>query len=162
MRRTLFVALFALIAPALGAQTTAGSIDPGMTKAQVIEHLGAPASERVAGNYTYLFYKNGCERECGMSDLVVLKNDAVVDAVFRAIERTYSGTSSSPMGRHPQPSGNGTLRVAGDSTGKVTGAVTGVEVNAAPSAPAAKPELTEPARPDSAPPRDSTATPPQG
>ena len=159
MRRTLFVALFALVAPAVGAQT-AGSIDPGMTKAQVIEHLGAPASERVAGSYTYLFYKNGCERECGMSDLVVLKDDAVVDAVFRAIERTYSGTSSSPISRRPEPSGSGSLRVAGDSSRKVTGAVVGVEVN---SAPAAKPELSEPARPDSVtPPTDPTATPPQG
>jgi hypothetical protein len=159
MRRILLVSLITLFAPALGAQT-GGTIDPGMTKAQVVEQLGAPASERVAGKYTYLFYKNGCEKECGMSDLVVLKEDAVVDAVFRAGVRKYSGTSSSPVGgRHPEPTITGTLRVAGDST-KATGAVVGVEV----TTPAAKPDVTQsetPVRPDPVPP-DSTTTPPRG
>jgi hypothetical protein len=154
MRRILLVSLIALVAPVLGAQSTP-SIDPGMTKAQVVEQLGAPASERTAGSYTYLFYKNGCEKECGMSDLVVLRNDAVVDAVFRAGVRNYTGTSSSPVGgRHPEPT---TLRLAGDTTRKGTGAVVGVEVV---STPAAKPDVTQPVRADSLPP-DSTATPPQ-
>jgi hypothetical protein len=155
MRRILLVSLIALAAPVLGAQS-APSIDPGMTKAQVVERLGAPASERTAGSYTYLFYKNGCEKECGMSDLVVLKNDSVVDAVFRAGVREYTGNSSSPVGgRHPEPT---TLRLAGDSTKK--GTVVGVEVV---NTPAAKPDVSQPpARPDSLPPApDSTATPPQ-
>jgi hypothetical protein len=45
---------------------------------------------------TYLLYKNGCEKTCGMSDLVVLDSGKVVDAVFRSPARRYSGTSSSP------------------------------------------------------------------
>ena len=161
MRRILVVSLITLFAPALGAQTAGGTIDPGMTKAQVVENLGAPASERVAGKFTYLFYKNGCEKECGMSDLVVLKDDAVVDAVFRAGVRKYTGTSSSPVGgRHPEPTLTGTLRVAGDST-KTTGTVTGVEVN---TTPAAKPDVSPPetpARPDSAPPAPDSTAPPE-
>jgi hypothetical protein len=35
-------------------------------------------------------------RQCGIDDVVMLDNDAVVDAVFRAPERAYTGKSSSP------------------------------------------------------------------
>ncbi len=41
-------------------------------------------------------YHNGCEKTCGMDDLVVLDSGKVVDAVFRSPARHYSGTSSSP------------------------------------------------------------------
>jgi hypothetical protein len=161
MRCILLVSLITFVAPALGAQP-GGTIDPGMTKAQVVENLGAPASERVAGKFTYLFYKNGCEKECGMSDLVVLKDDAVVDAVFRAGVRKYNGTSSSPVGgRHPEPTITGPLRVPGDSANRATGAVVGIEVN---TTPAAKPDVSQAetrVHPDSVPAPDSTATPPE-
>lgn len=73
-----------------------GTIDPGMTKAQVIALFGAPASDRVRGDLRYLLFANGVEKEVGMNDLVVLEGDKVVDAVLRAPNRTYSGTSSSP------------------------------------------------------------------
>jgi len=43
-----------------------------------------------------LLYRNGCEKKCGMNDLVVLDSGKVVDAVFRSHARKYSGTSSSP------------------------------------------------------------------
>src|SRR5215472_1772450 len=72
------------------------TIDPGMTRAQVVAKLGEPMSTRTYEGHTYLLYKNGCERSCGMSDLVVLDSDKVVDAVFRSTARHYSGTSSSP------------------------------------------------------------------
>jgi outer membrane protein assembly factor BamE (lipoprotein component of BamABCDE complex) len=72
------------------------AVDPGMSKAQVIAKLGKPASERTRGEFTYLFYSNGMEKQVGMSDIVTLQNDKVVDAVFRSPRRTYSGTSSSP------------------------------------------------------------------
>ncbi len=71
-------------------------IDPGMPKAQVIAHLGAPIIERTTGDATFLFYKNGCERTCGMNDVVLLSKGAVVDAVFRSAKRRFSGSSSSP------------------------------------------------------------------
>ena len=83
------------------AQDGTRTIDPGMSKADVIERLGPPAAERRAGDFTYLFYQNGCERSCGMSDVVVLEGDAVVDAIFRAPGRSYSGESSSPRSAQP-------------------------------------------------------------
>ncbi len=79
------------------AQTVAAaSIDPGMTKAQVTERFGKPASERSRGEYTYLFYSNGMEKKVGMSDIVTLQNDHVIDAVLRSPKRSYSGNSTSP------------------------------------------------------------------
>jgi outer membrane protein assembly factor BamE (lipoprotein component of BamABCDE complex) len=102
MRRVIVPIIALLIAAAVGVQGAAAqSIDPGMTKGQVIERLGAPASERSTGPYTYLFYHNGRERTVGMSDLVILQNDNVVDAIFRSAERQYTGRSSSPEGVMP-------------------------------------------------------------
>ncbi len=80
--------------PALGQGPP--TIDPGMTQAQVVAKLGEPMSTRTYDGHTYLIYKNGCERSCGMSDLVVLDSGKVVDAIFRSNARRYSGTSSSP------------------------------------------------------------------
>ncbi|HEY7408563.1 MAG TPA: hypothetical protein VH638_09870 [Gemmatimonadaceae bacterium] len=103
MRRVIVLSTALLIAlAAAGVQGAAAqSIDPGMTKSQVIERLGAPAAERSSGPYTYLFYQNGRERTAGMSDLVILQNDAVVDAIFRSAARQYTGASSSPEGKMP-------------------------------------------------------------
>lgn len=72
------------------------TIDSGMTRAQVVSRLGEPISSRTYREFTYLLYHNGCERTCGMDDLVVLDSGHVVDAVFRSGARHYSGTSSSP------------------------------------------------------------------
>jgi hypothetical protein len=110
MRRVivLFTALLIAIAAAGVQGAAAQSIDPGMTKGQVIERLGAPAAERSTGPYTYMFYHNGRERTVGMSDLIILQNDSVVDAIFRSAERQYTGRSSSPEGVTPansSPSG---------------------------------------------------------
>ena len=72
------------------------TIDPGMTRDQVVAKLGEPLSTRSYDGHTYLLYRNGCEKKCGMNDLVVLDSGKVVDAVFRSQGRKYSGTSSSP------------------------------------------------------------------
>ncbi len=90
--RRLFLLLLAGALP-LSAQAV---IDPAMPRAQVVTRLGAPAFERAAGDATFLFYANGCERRCGMHDLVVLEKGVVVDAIFRSAKRRYSGASSSP------------------------------------------------------------------
>ena len=79
---------------ALSAQLV---IDPGMSKAQVIARLGKPNVERTADSSTFLFYRNGLERRVGMSDVVVLTNDAVIDAIFRSSARRYGGKSSSSI-----------------------------------------------------------------
>ncbi len=90
--RRLFLLLLAGALP-LSAQAV---IDPGMPKDQVVARLGAPAVERTTGDVTFLFFRNDCERTCGMNDLVVLEKGVVVDAVFRSTKRRYSGASSSP------------------------------------------------------------------
>jgi hypothetical protein len=84
-----------VVAASLGAQSNV-TIDPGMTRDQVVAKLGEPLSARTYDSHTYMLYKNGCEKTCGMNDLVVLDSGKVVDAVFRATGRRYSGTSSSP------------------------------------------------------------------
>ena len=97
--RSWLVTLVLLLAPAL---TGAQSIDPGFTRAQVEARFGKPAAERAVGEFTYLFYNNGCEIACGQHDIVVLSGGKVSDAIFRGTARTYSGKSSSPSGRIPR------------------------------------------------------------
>jgi outer membrane protein assembly factor BamE (lipoprotein component of BamABCDE complex) len=99
----------ALAATVAGAQTTSApvTIDPGMTRAQVVEKLGKPAAQSSRGEFTYLFYSNGSERRVGMSDIVTLQGDKVIDAIFRSPRRAYSGTSSSPRAIPPQEAAKG-------------------------------------------------------
>jgi hypothetical protein len=106
MRRVivLFAALFIWSAAAGARRAEAQYIDPGMSKSQVVERLGKPWAERSSGAFTYLFYSNGREEAVGMSDLVILQSDAVVDAIFRSPSRQYTGKSSSPEGKMPQNS----------------------------------------------------------
>lgn len=108
---TIAAVIFMSLAAPLSAQQAAApvspqsaqaTVDPGMSKAQVIERFGKPAIERARGTFTYLFYSNGMEKAVGMSDVVVLEGDKVVDAVLRSPRRTYSGTSSSPKALSPQ------------------------------------------------------------
>lgn len=79
------------------ANAQVATIDPGMTRAQVIAKLGQPLSAHSFDSHTYLLYKNGCEKTCGINDFVVLDSDKVVDAVFRSPSRKYTGKSSSPV-----------------------------------------------------------------
>ena len=108
--------LFALVfaSPAL-AQNAPVRIDPGMTRAQVIELLGQPATERSSNGFTYLFYINGCERTCGMNDLITLRGDSVTDAIFRAPHREFTGRSSSPVQNRTPRANRGPLTVRPDS-----------------------------------------------
>ncbi len=80
-----------------------GTVDPGMSRNQVLEQWGPPVAERQAGNWTYLFFRNGCEVTCGTFDVVMLEGGQVVDAIVRAQTHHYSGVSSSPRGSTPQP-----------------------------------------------------------
>jgi outer membrane protein assembly factor BamE (lipoprotein component of BamABCDE complex) len=93
--RLLIILSLLLPAAVLSAQK-AGTISPGMTRAKVVAALGAPTTERTVSEYRYLFYQNSCGKACGMNDLVILRNDSVVDAIFRSPSRHYTGTSSSP------------------------------------------------------------------
>ena len=95
LRPTLALALLCAVAAPSAAQAPR-SIDPGMSEAKVVERLGEPDATRSAGEFKYLFYRNGCIRQCGMDDVVILQKDSVVDAMFRSADRSYSGKSSSP------------------------------------------------------------------
>lgn len=159
--RALMLAAALVVASPLAAQDAGVVIDPGMTRAEVVERLGKPLNERKSGEHTYLFYRNGCEKSCGMNDLVVLDDGKVSDAIFRAAGRHYSGNSSSPTGVKPARSTateggdagvaavrrakRGGIVIARPAEGKAPATVTGVEVvpaeGAAPdaAAPAATP-----------------------
>ena len=95
MCRLLVLALLLAFAP-VGAQSAAKVVSPGMSRAKVVAVLGEPATVRTVAEFTYMFYQNECAQRCGMNDLVVLRGDGVVDAIFRSPSRQYSGTSSSP------------------------------------------------------------------
>jgi hypothetical protein len=95
LRPSLALALLCAIAAPSAAQAPR-SIDPGMSQAKVVERLGEPDATRSAGDFKYLFYHNGCIRQCGMDDVVILQKDSVVDAMFRSADRSYTGKSSSP------------------------------------------------------------------
>jgi hypothetical protein len=68
----------------------------------VVAVWGPPVTERKQGQWTYLYFRNGCEYSCGTFDVVFLDNDQVMDAVVRGPGHTYSGNSSSPAGRVPE------------------------------------------------------------
>ncbi len=103
MRITPLLAAAAVLA--LGARAARAqdvkTIRPGMTEADVRAAWGAPVTSRKAGDYTYLFYENGCLRTCGTYDLVILQGGQVVDAVVRGKDHHYDGVSSSPADRKP-------------------------------------------------------------
>src|SRR5262249_45640355 len=131
----------------LAAQATA-TIDPGMSREQVVAKLGEPLSARAYDTHTYMMYKNGCEKTCGMNDLVILDSGKVVDAVFRSSERHYSGTSSSPrmisMNEAQHGSSTGPLAVpAGEPKAK----------------PAPKPKAPESVKKDPAPAKTAAPAP---
>ena len=90
-----------------------GTVNPGMSEREIYEVWAAPAAVRRVGQYTYLFYQNGCEYTCGTMDVVTLKDGRVVDAIVRWDGHRYSGESSSPPGRVPFPNpGGDTLHIA--------------------------------------------------
>ena len=177
-RALVLIAAIAAAAP-LAAQDAAVTVDPGMTRAEVVDRLGKPLNERKSGDHTYLYYRNGCEKTCGMNDLVILDGDKVTDAIFRSPSRHYSGNSSSPSSVKPgrsevtqggdagvaavRKAKRGGIVIARPSETPAPATVTGVEVvpsaagapNGAPAgAPAvieAAPVAAQPARPTTIP-----------
>ena len=93
-------ALTALSAPSV---LSAQAIKPGQSEADVRAAWGEPLTVRKMGDYSYMFYTNGCLKTCGTYDVVILEKDQVVDAIVRAQGRSYEGVSSSPPERKPEP-----------------------------------------------------------
>ncbi len=79
-----------------------GTVRPGMSRMEVIGMWGEPVTERMSGNRTYLYYRNGCEVTCGTFDVVFLEGDQVMDAIVRGPGHTYAGISSSPPDRQAE------------------------------------------------------------
>ncbi len=95
-----------------------GTVVPGMSEKDVYSLWGRPAAVRTRGDFTYLYFKNGCEYSCGHLDVVTLRHGQVVDAIVRWPGHGYSGESSSPASvvPHGPPPGGDTLRVRRDPT----------------------------------------------
>jgi len=74
------------------AASRAQTVRPGMTEAQVRSLLGQPTVVRAQDDWVYLFYPNGCAVRCGSDDVVFLRDDRVVTAVFRTARRRFVGT----------------------------------------------------------------------
>jgi len=151
------------------AQTGDATIDPGMSKAQVIEKLGKPSTIRTYQGSTYLMYPNNCGKKCGMQDIVILDHDVVVDAVFRSPNRHYSGTSSSPEATKPnsRTQRNQSLAVPATEPSSVPTAALKVPPSPPPAPADSTRTLTTHAPADSTmtstsrPPADSATTPPK-
>ncbi|MEP6692267.1 MAG: hypothetical protein ABJD07_13990 [Gemmatimonadaceae bacterium] len=154
MRNCLFAAIVvAASSAATPATARTQGIDPGMNREQVMARLGPVVAERTVGSRSYLFYRNGCEIECGTHDIVILNDGVVVDAIFRASYRRFTGRSSSPVA----------LPARGDSTpapvapppkgGYVTGNSVPIPTTAPPGISAARDTLAR---------RDSLVVPEKG
>ena len=78
----------------LGTPAAAQTISQGMSTAQVRSVLGDPVTVRTAGDWSYLYYLNGCAVRCGSDDVVFVQNDRVVAAVFRTGRRRFAGPSA--------------------------------------------------------------------
>jgi hypothetical protein len=96
-------AIFVAAAPAAGQ-----TIAQGMSTAEVQAQFGAPATSRVAGEWAYWYYHNGCPNRCGSDDVVFFQNDRVVAAVLRTERRRYRG-----------PQADDALRATDDGTSAV-------------------------------------------
>jgi hypothetical protein len=122
------LAAIVAIVSAVKAQETQ-TIRPGMTEQDVIAVFGEPQGKSTYDSFTFYFYDNSCEKECGFPDTVFFDGGQVVDAVLRAPWREYDGESSSPKGVVPRATPGGERL-------QVPGTLDRVEVR--PAAPPAK------------------------
>jgi len=95
MRATLLIA--SGVALLLASPAAGQTIRAGMSLSDVRGTLGDPAAVRVAGDWTYLFYANGCPVRCGSDDVVFLRDGRVVSAVFRTRRRRFVGPAASTV-----------------------------------------------------------------
>lgn len=147
-RFAIALAIAAVLAAPLALRAQA--IDPGFSRVQVEQKFGPPAAVRLVGEFTYLFYNNGCEITCGQHDIVTLRNDKVTDAILRGKARSYTGRSTSPAGRPHQAT-----RSPDAPPAAATAPAAGLPAAGAPSANAA----ATPAKPAPTPGSGSAAVP---
>lgn len=131
MNRVLLALLALFVAAPMMAQDAA-TIRPGMSARAVVAVFGQPTVARDAGDWTYLFYRNGCPVRCGSDDVVFLRDGEVVAAVLRSPKRRFTGSAASEL-LEDQPPSRGLELTAGASRGAATvpsgrGAVSGIRV----------------------------------
>lgn len=93
MNTRLLLAGLALLLAASPANAQA-TISEGMTTEQVRSVFGAPATVRLAGDWTYWYYHNGCPNRCGSDDVVFFRDDRVIAAVLRTRVRRFAGPAA--------------------------------------------------------------------
>jgi hypothetical protein len=81
-----------------------GTLTTGMSERDVYALWGPPVAVRRLGEYTYLFFRNGCEHRCGTEDVVTLDNGQVVNAVVRWPGHNFLGAPSGAPSAPPVPS----------------------------------------------------------
>jgi hypothetical protein len=87
-----------------------------MTEREVYMLWGKPAASRSLGEFTYLYFQNGCEASCGTLDVVTLQNGHVTDAIVRWPGHGYAGLASSSEATTPHaPAGGDVLQVSPDT-----------------------------------------------
>lgn len=95
MKKSMLLAGAALLLTAAASPAAAQStIAPGMTAEQVRGRFGPPATTRVAGEWVYWYYHNGCPVRCGSDDVVFFRNERVVAAVLRTARRRFAGPAA--------------------------------------------------------------------
>jgi hypothetical protein len=95
MKKSMLLAGAALLLTAVASPARAQStIAPGMTAEQVRGRFGPPATTRVAGEWVYWYYHNGCPVRCGSDDVVFFQNERVVAAVLRTARRRFAGPAA--------------------------------------------------------------------
>jgi hypothetical protein len=150
-----------MAAPSTAQQGGPIMIEPGMSQAQVEARLGRAVVERHEGAHTYLTFDNDCGKACGGDDLVILDNDAVVDAVFHTGRRQYTGAStpttltSTTGNPHTPPD---PIRPASPADSAHRGGI--VYMGPRPPVAAPKYDVVKPKQPDSTATPTPTPTPP--
>jgi len=94
MKKSMLLAGAALLLTAASPALAQSTISPGMTAEQVRGRFGAPATTRVAGEWAYWYYHNGCPVRCGSDDVVFFQNERVVAAVLRTSRRRFAGPAA--------------------------------------------------------------------
>jgi hypothetical protein len=93
-----------------------GTVYPGMAERDVYSLWGAPVAVRHLGEFTYLYFPNGCEYSCGHLDVVTLQNGQVIDAIVRWPGHGYGGPKSNNGGTLAPPPEGDNLRMTPDTT----------------------------------------------
>ncbi|HUL49433.1 MAG TPA: hypothetical protein VLT79_05375 [Gemmatimonadales bacterium] len=122
-----------------------GTLFPGMSEKDVYARWGSPVAVRHMGEFTYLYFKNGCEYTCGHLDVVTLQNGQVTNALVRWPGHGFAGQSGSPTSAPSEaPPGGNTLQIAPPAAAPDSAAAPAPTPPRAPPRPPAAPPAASP------------------